>query len=62
MTEAFNQLNPQFGVPAEHGCWDLNGEHHAQQAGVQRRELALALGDRVADLLDPPPQVAGVAS
>ena len=60
MAEAFNQLNPQFGVAAKHGCWDL-GEHRAQQAAVHRRELRLALGDRVADVLDPPAEPVEVA-
>jgi hypothetical protein len=60
MAEAFNQLNPQFGMRAEHGCWDL-GEHRAQQAAVHRRELGLSLGDRVADVLDPPAEPVGVA-
>src|SRR6266540_4042110 len=37
------------------------GEHRAQQAAVHRRELRLALGDRVADVLDPGAEPVGAA-
>ena len=39
--QAFDRLNPDFGVPAEHS--DRIGHHD-----IQRREHALALGVRVA--------------
>jgi hypothetical protein len=39
--EAFDRLNPTFGVPADHS-------HPAGQRAVQEREAGLALGTRVA--------------
>jgi hypothetical protein len=53
MTEAFNRLNPQFGVRAEHGCWDAVPEQRARRAAVRRRELALCMGERFARMLVP---------
>ena len=53
MTAAFDRLNPTFGVRAEHGCWDAAPQQRVRRAAVWRRELALSLSDRVADLLDP---------
>jgi hypothetical protein len=53
MTAAFDRLNPTFGVRAEHGCWDAMPEQRVRRAAVRRRELALSLSDRIADLLDP---------
>jgi hypothetical protein len=65
LAAAFSQLNPEFGE-VHHGCYQ--GHHYGgaddrlRQAATQRHELALALGDRAADLLDPPAdQGAGVA-
>jgi hypothetical protein len=53
MTEAFNRLNPAFGVPAEHGCWEATPEQRQQRAAVQRRELELSMGERFARMLPP---------
>ncbi|SRR6266487_11471 len=53
MTEAFNRLNPQFGVRAEHGCWDAAPEQRARRAAVRRRELELSMGGRFARMLVP---------
>jgi hypothetical protein len=53
MTEAFNRLNPTFGVPAEHGCWDATAEQRQRRAAVQRRELQLSMGERFARMLAP---------
>jgi hypothetical protein len=53
MTEAFDRLNPQFGVRAEHGCWDAVPEQRARRAAVRRRELALCMGERFARMLVP---------
>jgi hypothetical protein len=53
MTEAFNRLNPQFGVRAEHGCWDAVPEQRARRAAVRRRELELSMGERFARMLVP---------
>jgi hypothetical protein len=55
MTDAFHRLNPTFGVPVDHRhhCWGDIPERRACRAAARRRELALSLGDRVADLLDP---------
>ena len=53
MTEAFNRLNPTFGVPAEHGCWDAVPEQRARRAAVRRRELELCMGERFARMLPP---------
>jgi hypothetical protein len=61
MTRAFDRLNPTFGVAAEHGCWDAVPEQRTRGAAVRHRELALALGDRVADALDPGAEAVGVA-
>jgi hypothetical protein len=60
MTDAFNRLNPTFGVPAEPG-WDQGPQQRARQAAAQRCELALALGAPVADALDPPVEAQAVA-
>jgi hypothetical protein len=61
MTRTFDRLNPTFGVAAEHGCWDATPERRERRAAVRHRELALALGDRVADALDPGAEAVGVA-
>src|SRR6266545_3085482 len=61
MTRAFDRLNPAFGVAAEHGCWDAAPERRERREAVRHRELALALGDRVADALDPGAEAVGVA-
>jgi hypothetical protein len=53
MTQAFNRLNPTFGVRAEHGCWDATAEQRARRAAVRRRELELAMGERFARMLPP---------
>jgi hypothetical protein len=53
MTEAFNRLNPTFGVRAEHGCWDATAEQRERRAAVQRRELELSMGERFARMLAP---------
>jgi hypothetical protein len=53
MTRAFNRLNPTFGVPAEHGCWDATAEQRQRQAAAQRRELELSMGERFARMLGP---------
>jgi hypothetical protein len=53
MTEAFNRLNPAFGVQAEHGCWDATAEQRQQRAAVRRRELELSMGERFARMLAP---------
>ncbi len=55
MTDAFHRLNPHFGVQVDHryDCWSDSPERRSCRAVARRRELALALGDRVADLLDP---------
>jgi hypothetical protein len=53
MTEAFNRLNPTFGVRAEHGCWDAVPAQRARRAAVRRRELELAMGERFARMLIP---------
>jgi len=37
---AFDQLNPDYGIPADH-------HHHSGHRDVQQREAALALGTRV---------------
>jgi hypothetical protein len=59
LAEAFPRLNPGFAVPVHDGCWpgrlDLRGSDGRRQHQAQRRELALALGQRAADLLCPPP-------
>jgi hypothetical protein len=54
MTEAFNRLNPTFGVRAEHGCWDAVPAQRTQRAAVRRRELELCMGERFARMLLPP--------
>jgi hypothetical protein len=61
MTEAFNRLNPAFGVAAEHGCWDATPEQQTRRAAVRHRELRLALGGRVTDALDTPAEAVGAA-
>jgi hypothetical protein len=53
MTQAFNRLNPGFGVRAEHGCWDATAEQRARRAAVRRRELELSMGERFARMLPP---------
>ena len=53
MTDAFDRLNPTFGVRAEHGCWDAVPEQRARRAAVRRRELELAMGERFARMLVP---------
>jgi excisionase family DNA binding protein len=53
MTDAFNRLNPTFGVRAEHGCWDAVPAQRARRAAVRRRELELAMGGRFARMLVP---------
>jgi hypothetical protein len=53
MTEAFNRLNPTFGVRAEHGCWDAVPEQRDRRAAVRRRELELSMGGRFARMLVP---------
>jgi hypothetical protein len=53
MTRAFDRLNPTFGVPAEHGCWDATPEQRARRAAVRRRELELVMGERFARMLPP---------
>jgi hypothetical protein len=50
---AFGRYNPGFG-PVHSGGWGRLPTEAQCQATAQRRELALCLGDRVADLLDPP--------
>ncbi|HZD71653.1 MAG TPA: hypothetical protein VFA45_22915 [Actinomycetes bacterium] len=53
MTEAFDRLNPTFGVRADHGCWDATAGQRQQRAVVRRRELELAMGERFARMLAP---------
>jgi hypothetical protein len=53
MTEAFNRLNPTFGVRAEHGCWNATAEQRERQAAMHRRELELSMGQRFARMLTP---------
>jgi hypothetical protein len=59
MTDAFNWLNPTFGVPAEPG-WNQGPQQRARRATVQRRELELAMGERFARML-PPAEGGGAA-
>ncbi|SRR6266511_1318549 len=61
MTDGFDQLNPTFDVPAVLAGWDEGPEQRERRAAVQRRELGLALGDRVADVLDPGAEPVGAA-
>lgn len=53
MTRAFDRLNPGFGVPAEHGCWDTTAEQRQRRAAMRRREVELSMGERFARMLPP---------
>jgi hypothetical protein len=55
---AFGRLNPGFG-PVHSGGWGPVPTEAQCQATAQRRELQLCLGERVADLLDPPADPSG---
>jgi hypothetical protein len=61
LAEAFPRLNPAFGGVHD-GCWpgplDPRGRDRTRQQQVQHRELGLALGQRAAELLCPPPTAA----
>jgi len=57
LAAAFTDLNPEFGAPIPDGCWtDLEvpaviAREGVLQRNAHRRELALALGDRIGELL-----------
>src|SRR5574341_1567704 len=59
MTEAFDRLNPGFGVRAEHGCWAATAEQRQRRAAMRRRELELSMGERFARMLPPAPAEGG---
>jgi hypothetical protein len=52
LVRAFRAFNPGSG-PVHAGCWGPLPSERRLQATAQRRELQLALGDRVAGLLCP---------
>jgi hypothetical protein len=64
MTDAFHRLNPTFGVQVDHryDCWSDSPERRACRTAARRREQALSLGDRIADLLDPSETEGGEAA
>jgi hypothetical protein len=59
LAEAFTRLNPGFGIEVHQGCWpaplDPTGTDRTRQQRTQHHELALALGERAAELLRPRP-------
>jgi hypothetical protein len=53
MAEAFNRLNPTFGVTVGAWCYPADLDNPQGHAAAQRRELELSMGERFARMLAP---------